>query len=384
MEAIVRKSVGELFGVPDEEFVSRQTNAKTTIRVFERTSDTPRAIDGFVFQSQTLRRILVWMASAALPPGFSKATMKRNLMVYGPTGCGKTALIEQLCARTGRPLFRFQCSEQAEVSQLFGSWKLCRPLVKEDAAGDEERSVVEKGMIGIMRAIEKLAVSMKKLTGLGPEMTFVDGPVLRWARTPNSMLLLDEIDQLDPSVTMSLNGILDGGDILVAETGERVKLAPGCLLVATGNTNGRGSTGGTGGSASLYKGVQRQNIASLDRFFVVNTTYLSEEEEVELLVDQTSMPREGAEAMAKLASSIRKQFLGLNEDAGANGEPLEFTITTRNLLNWALSHKLMMHMGLESTDAFKEGLRMTLLDFGQEAERKAVLDAWDNVIGGTA
>jgi len=392
MQAIARKTVGELFGVNPNLFaVPRSPQAAaageppktTTIRVFNPSPDTPAPIDGFVFQPDILRRILVWMSSGSLPAGFSKAKMKRNLMIFGPTGCGKTALVGQVCARTGRPMIRYQCSKDSEVTQLFGSWKLCRPLVTDDNSS-EEPGLLEKGVLGVSRAIEKLAIAMKKLTGLGPEMTFVDGPVLKWARTPNAMLLLDEIDQLPPSVTMALNGILDGDDILVPETGERVKLADGSLIVATGNTNGRGSAGGSGGSASLYKGVQRQNIASLDRFFVVNTTYLSEDEEVALLMDQVYMPELGAKAMAKLASVVRSQFLGLNEDAGANGEPLEFTITTRNLLNWGMTHRLMMHMGQDSLAAFKEGLRMTLLDFGTEAERKAVLDAWDNIIGVTA
>ncbi|WP_432263239.1 AAA family ATPase [Cupriavidus sp. TMH.W2] len=380
MEATIRKTIDEVFGVDGALFKANGTQSTTTVRVFERNGDTPAMIDGFVFQPDTLRRVMVWMASGTLPETFAKAKMKRNLMVFGPTGCGKTALISQICARTGRSMFRYQCSEDSEAAQMFGSWKLCRPLLTEEVAA-EDQGIIEKGFTGVARAIERLAVSMKRVTGVGPEMTFVDGPVLRWARTPNSILLLDEFDQLPPSVAMSLNGALDGDDILVPETGERVKLAPGCLIVATGNTNGRGSAGGNGGSAALYKGVKRQNIASLDRFFVINAGYLSEPEEKALLQGQVGMAEKAAEAMAKLATSVRGRFLGLNEDAGANGEPLEFTITTRNLLNWGLTHRLLMAMGLDSTNAFKEGLRMTLLDFGSNAERQAVLDAWDNIVG---
>jgi cobaltochelatase CobS len=127
--------------------------------------------------------------------------------------------------------------------------------------------------------------------------------------------------------------------------------------------------------------VKRQNIASLDRFFVINATYLSEAEEKELLEKQVKVPPSAATAMASLAAKIRSQFMGLNEDAGANGEPLEFTITTRNLLNWGMAWQLLTVTGMDPQSAFKESLNMTLLDFGTTAERKAVLDAWDTIIG---
>lgn len=373
---IVKKSVADVFGINDAAF------AKTAVKVFPSTPNTPKSTPDFIFVADTLRRMMVWAASVSLPSGHFGAQMKRNLMVYGPTGCGKTKLIQEFCARTGRSLFRFQCNEDTEPSALFGTWKLCRPIVKDEVA--EDAGIIERGIAGIAKSIEKLAVAIKKSTGVGPEMTFVDGPVLRWARTPNSVLLLDENDQLLPSVAMSLNGVLDGDDIVVPETGERITPAPGCLIAATGNTNGRGSAGGNGGSAALYKGVKRQNIATLDRYYVIEAKYLSEGEEKQLLMKQVRIPETAADAMAKLASSIRKRFLGLNEDPGGGAAPLEFTITTRNLLNWGMSYSLLANTGMSSQLAFKEGLRMTLLDFGTADERQAVEDAWDNIVGTVA
>ncbi|MBG6082976.1 AAA family ATPase [Rubrivivax gelatinosus] len=376
MDNIVKKSVADVFGIEDPAFKN------TVVKVFPATPDTPENIKDFVFRSDVLRRLMVWAASVSLPAGFFGATMKRNLMIYGPTGCGKTALAQVFCARTGRSLIRAQCSEDTEPSSLFGTWRLCRPILKEDPS--EEAGLIEKGVAGIARAIEKLAIAVKKTTGVGPEMTWVDGPVLRWARMPNSVLLLDEFDQLPPSVAMSLNAVLDGDDILVPETGERVKPAPGNLLAATANTNGRGSAGGNGGSASLYKGAKRQNVATMDRFFVIHTSYLSEAEERQLLMKQTRVNEAVSTAMATLASKIRTQFLGINEDAGAAGTPLEFTITTRNLLNWAMSYTLMVSTGMQSKLALKEALRMTLLDFATPDERKAVEDTWESVVGANA
>lgn len=371
-QAVEKKAVKDVFGLDHPAF------AKTQVKVFGSTADTPAVIDGFKFTIDNLRRMMVWAAAASLPDGFFKAKMKRNLMIFGPTGCGKTELVKQFAARTGRPLFRTQCSEDTDQAQLFGSWKLCRPIVKDEQV--EDAGILEKGIQGIAKAIEKLAISIKRNTGVGPEMTFVDGPVLRWARTPNAILVLDESDQLLPTVAMSLNCVLDGDDIVVPETGERVKIAPGALVAATANTNGRGSAGGNGGSASLYKGTKRQNIASTDRYFVINASYLSEEEEKELLMNQVGLPDVAATAMSRLAGKVRSLFLGINEDAGANGEPLEFTITTRNLLNWGMSYKLFNVTGMDSKTAFTESLNMTLLDFGSAAERKAVQDLWETIV----
>lgn len=372
IQAVEKKAVKDVFGLDDPAF------AKTQVKVFGSTVDTPAVIDGFRFTIENLRRMMVWAAAASLPDGFFKAKMKRNLMIFGPTGCGKTELVKQFAARTGRPLFRTQCSEDTDQAQLFGSWKLCRPIVKDELV--EDAGILEKGIQGIAKAIEKLAISIKRNTGVGPEMTFVDGPVLRWARTPNAILVLDESDQLLPTVAMSLNCVLDGDDIVVPETGERVKIAPGALVAATANTNGRGSAGGNGGSASLYKGTKRQNIASTDRYFVINASYLSEEEEKELLMNQVGLPDVAATAMSRLAGKVRSLFLGINEDAGAIGEPLEFTITTRNLLNWGMSYKLFNVTGMDSKTAFTESLNMTLLDFGSAAERKAVQDLWETIV----
>src|SRR6476620_9294995 len=122
IQAVEKKAVKDVFGLDDPAF------AKTQVKVFGSTADTPAVIDGFKFTIDNLRRMMVWAAAASLPDGFFKAKMKRNLMIFGPTGCGKTELVKQFAARTGRPLFRTQCSEDTDQAQLFGSWKLCRPI----------------------------------------------------------------------------------------------------------------------------------------------------------------------------------------------------------------------------------------------------------------
>jgi cobaltochelatase CobS len=116
MEASAKKSVLDVFEVQDAAF------AKTAVKVFATTPDTPAVTKGFRFVAATLRRLMVWAASASLPAGLFDAQMKRNLMMFRPTGCGKSKLAREFCARTGRSLFTVQCSEDTEPNHFFGSW----------------------------------------------------------------------------------------------------------------------------------------------------------------------------------------------------------------------------------------------------------------------
>ncbi|MBI6556451.1 ATPase (plasmid) [Pseudomonas veronii 1YdBTEX2] len=314
------------------------------IKVFPATSHTP-VVRHFKFKESSLTRLMLWAAAANLPAGFFGAEMKRNMYTYGPSGCGKTRLVEAFASRTGRPMFREQCSKETTLSDLFGSWKLC---------------------------------------GKDQGMKWVYGKVCQWAKTPNAILLLDEWDQVPADVAMGLNGVLDGAPIHLDQTDEIIKIAPGCMIMATGNTNGRGSAGGQGGSAAIYKGTQKMNFANQDRFNVMFETYLTEEEEIDLLKSETRANPLAAKAMASLAAKIRANFIGLNEDAGANGMAFQFTITTRNVLNWSMNFSLLTQMGKRPEDAYVEALRMTVLDFASKDEASAILATWSTIMGTTS
>lgn len=328
------KMAGEVFNTRNPLFQAMKT------KIFPATEHTPKIVP-YVFDEENLTRLILWAASASLPENLFKAEMKRAMYIYGPTGCGKTRLAEAFTARTGRSLFTFQCSEETTLSDMFGSWMLT-------------------GQDG---------------------MKWIYGKICQWARQPNSVLLLDEFDQLPPQIQMGLNGILDGKSFVLDQTGERITIAPGNLIVATANTNGRGSAGGNGGSATLYKGTKKMNLATQDRFNVMFETYIEESLEKDLLIDQTGVANTVAVVMASLAAKIRANFIGLNEDAGAGGMAFPFTITTRNVLNWAMNYSLLLKMKVKAEDALRLSLRMCVLDFAPKDEAAAVLSTLDNIVG---
>lgn len=344
-----RKPVVDVFGVDDPLF------QRTQVTLYPPSPSTPKPLPGFKFRAEQLLRLILWASAGAAGNNPFGMPRKRNLWVYGPTGCGKTQLIMEFAARVGRPLFSVQCTSDMDMAKINGSWVLCSPP-----------------------------------GGGSPEMTYVKGNALNGYGTKNAIILFDEIDILPPDTLVALHDMLDGRDVVIDETGERINMADGVIIAATANTNGRGDVGGAGGNASVYKGTRTLNAATIERFNVLQATYLDEPSEIDLLLKEVGVTQTVAETMVRLANQIRRRFVGANDDPSVDPtdktrrvRPLEFTISTRNLLNWAMNFQLLASMGMVHAEAFKSALCMTVLDFGSAADRQAVLDAWDNICNTT-
>lgn len=202
------------------------------------------------------------------------------VFVTGPTGNGKSTMVEQACARNKREYIRLQINAQTDEDQLIGS-----------------KTLVE-GNIQI-----------------------VEGPVLIAMRT-GSILLLDELDAADPNNIMCLQSILEGRPYYFKLKNEMVYPAPGFNVFATANTKGRGSESGK------YIGTKMLNEAFLERFPV---TFEQEypTPAVELRIVMNAMTKFGcvdeqfANTLVKWSDAIRRTY-----DDGA----LDDLITTRRLI----------------------------------------------------
>lgn len=203
------------------------------------------------------------------------------VFITGPTGNGKSTMVEQSCARNGRTYIRLQMNAQTDEDQLIGS-----------------KTLVD-GNIQI-----------------------VEGPVLIAMRT-GSVLLLDEIDACDPNASLCLQSILEGKPYYFKLKNEMVHPAPGFNIIATANTKGRGSDSGK------YIGTKMLNEAFLERF------PLTFEQEyptmaVELKIVRGAMEKFGcmdekfATTLVKWSDAIRRTY-----DDGA----LDDLITTRRLIH---------------------------------------------------
>jgi MoxR-like ATPase len=201
--------------------------------------------------------------------------------ISGPTGNGKSTMVEQICAKHKRPLIRVNLNMMTDEEQLIGS------------------KTLEEGNVEI-----------------------VEGPVLIAMRT-GTTLLLDEIDAGSANTLLCLQPILEGKPYYFKLKNEMIIPADGFNVIATANTKGKGSDDGR------YIGTNVLNEAFLERFAVTfEQEYPSAKVEVKIiknLMDSFECKDdEFAETLVKWAEAIRRTF----EDGG-----VDETITTRRMIH---------------------------------------------------
>lgn len=201
--------------------------------------------------------------------------------ISGPTGNGKSTMVEQICAKHKTPLIRVNLNMMTDEEQLIGS-----------------KTLVE-GNVEI-----------------------IEGPVLIAMRN-GTTLLLDEIDAGSANTLLCLQPILEGKPYYFKLKNEIIVPADGFNILATANTKGKGSDDGR------YIGTNILNEAFLERFAVTfNQEYPNAKVEVKIIKNlmetYSCMDEEFAETLVKWADAIRRTF----EDGG-----VDETITTRRMIH---------------------------------------------------
>jgi len=191
-----------------------------------------------------------------------------KVLCYGPTGAGKSSLIEQLCALTGRPFIRVNCTGDMDSSMIFG-----------------------------------------QLTAKDGSTVWVDGAVTEAVRH-GAVFAWDEWDVTPPEISMGLQWLLeDNGKLFLKEMpGETVdkQIIPheNFRLVAIGNTQGQGDESGA------HAGTNVQNSATLDRFgTAVFVDYLNPLVEEKMIINKyPTINKKFAKELVKLANLIRSAY----------------------------------------------------------------------------
>jgi len=194
--------------------------------------------------------------------------LNEKILCFGPTGAGKSSLIEQLCALTGRPFIRVNCTGDMDTSMIFG-----------------------------------------QLTAKDGSTIWVDGAVTEAVRY-GAVFAWDEWDVTPPEISMGLQWLLeDDGKLFLKEMPGSTKdkqIIPheNFRIVAIGNTQGQGDETGA------HAGTNVQNSATLDRFgTAVYIDYMAPEVEETMLNNKfADLPKKTIKELVKLANLIRQGY----------------------------------------------------------------------------
>ena len=185
-------------------------------------------------------------------------------LITGLSGNGKTLMVEQVCAKAKRELFRVNITKMTDEDDLLGGFRM-----------------------------------------VDGDTVWLDGPVIEAMRR-GAVLLLDEIDLGDEKL-MCLQPVLEGKPILLKKIMEIVAPAPGFTILATANTKGKGSDDGR------FIGTNVMNEAMLDRIaWTVEQEYPSVAVEKKIItkeLESAGRPdTDFAEKLVNWADIIRKTF----------------------------------------------------------------------------
>ena len=195
------------------------------------------------------------------------AVRAKNIMMTGPAGCGKTMAAKALVKALDRPDFYFNLgATQDPRATLIGNTQFSK----------------DNGTF------------------------FAESAFVKAIKTPNAVILLDELSRAHPDAWNILMTVLDGGQRYLrldeAEGSPIVKVANGVTFIATANIGNE------------YTSTRVIDRAILDRFVTIEMDVLNDEQEYGLLKFMfPDVNEEDLKAVAEIAHHTRTQSMS---DAG--------------------------------------------------------------------
>ena len=248
--------------------------------------------------------------------------------VGGPTGSGKSTLVEQACAYTNTELFRYNCDKESSRYNLIG---------KVDASNGE---------------------------------TYFKDGVLPKAMERPSVFLIDEADAALGDITMALQPVLEGNPLLIGEDGGRIVMPhPAFRITATANTYGSGDSSG------MYAaGVKIQSRASMNRYGVfIQVDYMTARNEMQVV--NSVVPN-----LSKDASKKISDFLTVYRTSFKNGA-VQTPISPRNTITMARIAAFYEPMLGCAKEAVSRAVNSNVILSADEADADVIRGIADKTLG---
>lgn len=206
---------------------------------------------------------------------------RKGVYLHGPTGSGKSSLIEQFFAYMGMPMVRLTWTPKREADDLLSG-----------------KTLIDGNLLPVDQGIALAARN-------------------GWP------VVIHEIDLADPAELVALNDVIEKG-VITTPDGDTYVAKRGFVVYATSNSNG------TDDDAGIYHGTNSLNTSTLRRFFSLQLDYPDEQAELAFLeaklpqVDKTFL-----QGVARVSVKIRDAFVGT-----LDGKSLSAPISRPEVVDW--------------------------------------------------
>jgi cobaltochelatase CobS len=303
----------------------------------------------YVFRPWLVKLLMMWWSGR----------INQRMYLFGPTGSGKSTVIEQFGAVMGYPVFRIGVHNRLEFNETMG----CVQLVPINENTEDDVVDNSKSMFGVL---SKMVSAIKRLANSSVVTKFVHaelGQGLVSSKSHKVIVLIDEVDQGHPSQNMAWNKLLDQCPMTLP-TGEVIS-PDNIWIAATGNTAFEDERG-------LYRGTQRQNIAFKSRFGIHEEISYPDKEVEEAILAKVSKTLDAASRakMVDFAIDMRKLFVSCD---------LDVPLATRTLVNWAKMSEALN--GMPGVSPFKRALELTFSNQCSSEDKEKIAGAWQRFSG---
>ena len=275
------KQVEELFGSEEDKIVGDSFTSVTCTTTPRKSPNIPVQVFAAGYWPENMQKHIPEVNplykpdKEALYSLFVAWYMNEPCMIYGPTGSGKTSLVEYACAITNRPYIRINGRGDMESGPIFG-----QPSVEIDK--DTQLSVYK----------------------------WNDGIVTEGIKS-GAVVLFDEPFATPPEIQIGLNSLLEDDGFLVlsdkAGSYEDKIVHPheDFRMVYCDNT------GGMGDMTGAHAGINVQNTSTLDRFqTVIHLDYMTKRNEVKMLQAKVpDLPDVLVNSMVQFAQLVRSNYV---------------------------------------------------------------------------
>ncbi len=296
-----------------------------------------------------------WVVTDTLIRALDSATfVGNNLLLYGPSGTGKSTIAMQVACILGLPYRFYVCSEKTDESSL-----LLSIIPKQTNAEEKSRYQAALAQLELIKldapswmeivtgvynkdVTEQECYSfIKNYDHSNSAFEFVESELVKGIRQPSVVEIQEPTAIAKPAVLVALNSLLDDNEKIKVATGEMISRHEKSIIILTTNIS--------------YNGCRAMNQSVLSRMDgVIALSNIRKSELVERAMKKVNLKKADEYKVEKMAGYFLEIVKYLKENAICDDAGGDGIIDPRGFVSWVKAY-------MNSDLSLRESCRLTLI-----------------------